>query len=85
MIDDDKLDALIERAAQRGAKAALESIGLNDDKAGTDVRDLRQLLVSWREARATVTRTVAQVITTAILALLAAGLLFKTGGGGGGH
>ena len=83
MIDDEKLDALIEKAAQRGAKAALESIGLHDDKAGADVRDLRQLLTSWREARTTITRTVTQVVTTAILAVLAAGLLFKTGGGGG--
>lgn len=82
-MDDDKIDALIERAAKRGAKAALESIGLHDDDAGRDVRDLRSLLTSWREARTTVTRTVAQALTTAILAILAAGLLFKTGGGGG--
>lgn len=74
---DEQLDALIERAAQRGAKAALESIGLHDEDAGRDVRDLRALLTNWREARIAITRTVAQCVTTAILAALAAAFYFR--------
>ncbi len=76
---DEQLDALIERAAQRGARVALESIGLHDDGAGRDVRDLRALLTNWREARVAITRTVAQFITTAILAALAATFYFRGG------
>lgn len=42
---------LIERAARRGARLALKDLGLDDEHAPDDVRDLRQLLTSWRRIR----------------------------------
>lgn len=78
-IDDDMLALLMDRAAEAGAKRALEKIGLHDSEAGKDVRELRGLLDSWRSARATVGHTIAKVITTAILAALAAGVWMNMG------
>ncbi len=71
---------VIEAAAERGAKTALAKIGLADEQAGQDVRDLRALMRDWRGIRKTVTRTIAQAITMAILGALAAGMVFKFGG-----
>lgn len=63
----------IEMAAERGARKALESIGLHDEDAGRDVRELRSLLESWREARKSVIQTIAKIVTTALLGALALG------------
>jgi hypothetical protein len=71
--DPDALEALLQRAAKMGAKEALESIGLHDAEAGTDVRDLRSLIESWRGVKSAVGHTVAKTITYAVLAILALG------------
>lgn len=71
---DTELKLLIEQAAEAGARKALSEVGLHDDNAGDDVRELRGLLDSWRETKRTVTQTIARIITTTILGLIAAGL-----------
>jgi len=81
-MDEHELEAMIERAAKRGAKEALESIGLHDDSAGNDVRELRGLLDAWRGARKTVWRTITQAITMAMLGALAAGTFIQLKGDG---
>ena len=81
-MDEHQLEAMIERAAKRGAKEALESIGLHDDSAGNDVRELRGLLDAWRGARKTVWRTITQAITMAMLGALAAGTFIQLKGDG---
>lgn len=43
--------ALIEEAAEMGAGRALERLGLHDRGAEDDVRELRQLLGAWRDAK----------------------------------
>jgi len=73
-MSESELEALLERAAKRGAREALESIGLHDDAAVRDVMELRSLLEAWRDAKTTAWKTVAQVCTTALLTVLAAGL-----------
>lgn len=78
-IDDALLDTLLERAAEAGAKKALEKIGLHDEGAGTDVRELRGLLETWRSAKSTVGATIAKVVTTAVLTALAAGVWIQMG------
>lgn len=75
---DEHLPALIERAAERGACLALKSVGLADADAGRDVRDLRNLIDSWRTLRTAVGQTVAKTLTVAALGLLAAGLWLWT-------
>jgi hypothetical protein len=47
----DQLDNLLESAAERGAERALAKVGLSDEYAGEDVRDIRSLLKSWRRVK----------------------------------
>jgi hypothetical protein len=81
-MDDAKIEALIERAARKGAKEALESIGLHDDNAVHDVQELRGLLDAWRSAKKTVWKTIMQAMTMAMLGALAAGTFMHLKGGG---
>ena len=76
-MNDQQLQMLIEQAAELGAKRALEKVGLHDESAGTDVRELRGLLDMWRETKRGVTQTIARTFTSAILAALAAGLWYN--------
>lgn len=69
-----ELEAMIERAAKRGAREALESIGLHDDAAVRDVMELRGLLEAWRDAKSTAWKTVAQGFTMLLLTAMAAGM-----------
>lgn len=69
----DDLKALLDEAAERGAEAALKKIGLHDEHAGRDIQEVRDLLYSWRETKKTIAHTIAKVITTAILSIIALG------------
>jgi hypothetical protein len=73
------LDELLEAAAERGAKRALERIGLHDEHAGKDVNDLRTLIEGWRQAKQTVTRTIMQAATMALLGAMAFGFFLQIG------
>ena len=72
-----ELEALIDSAAKKGAKEALESVGLHDESAGGDIRDLRSLIDGWRTVKKTALRSTVQVFTIAILGLLSIGLTWK--------
>lgn len=72
-IFDAQLRALLTEAAEQGAKRALEQVGLHDEEAGNDIRDLRNVLDGWRTARKTVLSTVTQWVTMALLGALAFG------------
>ena len=67
----EELEALLDRAAQKGARAALEELGLHDDSAAKDIEDIRELLASWRETRKAVWSTVVKIATTGILMFIA--------------
>jgi hypothetical protein len=74
------INAIIEAAAERGAKRALERVGLHDDYAGKDINDLRTLIEGWRQAKQTVARTIMQAATMALLGALALGTYLQMGG-----
>lgn len=74
-MDEIQIEALLERAAKKGAREALESIGLHDENAVRDVLELRGLLDAWRGAKKTMWKTVTQALTMAFLGALAAGAL----------
>ena len=44
-------DDLLDRAAERGAERCLAHLGLENGHAARDIRELRDLLEAWREAR----------------------------------
>jgi len=74
---EDDLNALIENAAEAGARRVLSEIGLDNGNASRDIRDIRDLLAAWRAAKRTALQTVVRMITTAVLLALIAGLAIK--------
>lgn len=77
---DEELRKALDDAAERGAKLALQRIGLADENAGRDVQDLRDLIDGWRSVKSTVTQTVTRTITMIILGAVAAGLFMNIKG-----
>lgn len=69
----DQIERMLQDAARRGAKQALHELGLDDDQAGNDVRDLRTLITDFRAIRTTVLRTVVSGVTLGVLGLLVVG------------
>ena len=74
-----ELELLIHKAAQQGAKQALKEVGLSDEEAYDDVKELRSLLDSWRATKTTVGQTIARMVTTALLTALAVGIYMGWG------
>lgn len=75
----EELEAMLDRAAKRGAKAALSDIGLHDDDASGDIRELRTLLDSYRETRKGVWSTVVKFLTLAVLTFIATSVWMELG------
>jgi len=80
-IPPDQLERALANAARLGAKAALREIGLHDEAAADDVRELRGLLDAWRDARRTAWQSIVKTATMALLAVFAAGLAIRFTGG----
>lgn len=74
------IEDMITRAARRGAKEALESIGLHDEDAGEDMRELRGLLEAWRSTKKTVWSQIVKAMTMAMLGAIAAGAFMQLKG-----
>lgn len=75
-----ELEAMLDRAAKRGAKEALESLGLSDPNAARDLSEMRDLISAWRTTRKEVWRTVIRMVTTGTLIFVgvAVWMNFKT-------
>jgi hypothetical protein len=67
----DEVEEMLDRAARRGAKEALRSIGLLDNDAHKDITEMRSLLEAWRDTRKSIWTTVIRISTTAILVFIA--------------
>ena len=52
------LRALVEESSQAGARRALASLGLGDERARRDMDELRELLGAWRDAKRSAWRAV---------------------------
>jgi hypothetical protein len=79
MVDMVTIRALIEEAAEMGAGRALERLGLSDRGAAEDVRELRQLLSAWRDAKKAARGALIGWMVRVGLALLLLGLAVKVG------
>lgn len=66
----EELEAMLDRAARRGAKEVLHALGLHDDTAANDIREMRNLLDSWRETRRSIWTTTVRWGTIAILTFI---------------
>ena len=75
----DELESMLDRAAKRGAKQALSSIGLHDATAAKDINEMRDLLDVWRDTRRGIWSTVVKVTTIAILTFIAGAVWMQLG------
>jgi len=71
IIKNDEFEEALERAAHRGAKRALEGVGLHDEDAGNDIRDMRSLMGSYRVISKAFWTSFAKIIVWGFLALIA--------------
>ena len=66
-----ELKALILEAAEKGSDRALARIGLHDENAVHDVKELRDLLEGWRATKSSVGKTIVRWVTLAVLGFVA--------------
>lgn len=76
-ITPEELEEMLDRAARKGAKEALASIGLLDDSAQKDIVEMRGLLEAWRDTRRSIWTTAIKVTTVAVLTFIA-GAVYMT-------
>jgi len=67
----DELEAMLDRAARRGAKEALSAIGLHDTNAAKDINEMRDLLEAWRDTRKGIWTTIVKITTVGVLTFIA--------------
>ncbi len=77
MMPREEFEDLLNCAAERGAERVLAHLGLENGHAARDIRELRDLLEAWRDARRTAWQTIVKVATTGILATLLLGAAIK--------
>ena len=72
----EEFEAMLDRAAKKGARAALEELGLHDKSAEKDFEEIRNLLSSWRDTKKAIWSTVVKVVTVAVLTSIAGAVGF---------
>ncbi len=77
LMPEEEFEELLELGAERGGKRALAHVGMVDENAAGDIRDLRSLLGAVRMAKRTAWQTVVRLITTGLILALIAGVAIK--------
>ena len=72
----EEFEAMLDRAAKKGARAALEELGLHDKSAEKDFEEIRNLLSSWRDTKKAIWSTVVKVVTVEVLTFIAGAVGF---------
>ena len=67
----EELEAMLDRAARRGAKQAMSAIGLHDTNAAKDINEMRDLLEMWRDTRKGIWTTIVKITTVGVLTFIA--------------
>ena len=75
----EELEAMLDRAARRGACEALKSLGLNDDDAQKDLHEMRNLLEAYRDTKKSIWSTIVRISTVALLSFIAASVWMQLG------
>lgn len=75
----EELEVLLDRAARKGAKEALRSIGLLDDDAHKDITEMRNLIEAWRDTRKSIWSTFVKLSTVGILTFIAGAVWMTMG------
>ena len=75
----EQIEEMLDKAARRGAKEALRSIGLLDDDAQKDIIEMRSLLEAWCDTRKSFWSTVVKLTTVALLTFIAGAVWMTMG------
>ena len=75
----EELEAMLDRAARRGACEALKTLGLQDDDARKDLHEMRTLLEAYRDTKKSIWSTVVRISTVALLSFIAASVWMQIG------
>jgi 2-iminoacetate synthase ThiH len=75
----DELEDMLDRAARRGAKEALRSLGLQDADAQRDLHEMRSLLEAYRDTKKSIWITAVRISTVALLSFIAASVWMQIG------
>jgi len=75
----EELEDMLDRAARRGAREALKSLGLQDDDAHKDLHEMRTLLEAYRDTKKSIWQTVVRISTVALLSFVAASVWMQLG------
>ena len=70
-------EQMLERAAERGARHALHEVGLDGEDAAHDIRELRNLLDAFNQAKKTAGLTIIKLVITAMVMALLTGTIIK--------
>jgi hypothetical protein len=73
------LRAIVEEAGELGATRALARLGLSDPGAEQDMRELRELLGAWRDAKRSAWKALVEWIVRLALAALLVGIAVRLG------
>ena len=76
-IPQEEFEAMLERAAERGARHALHEVGHDGEDAAHDIRELRNLLDAFNEAKKTAGLTIIKMMVTGFVMVLLAGTVLK--------
>ena len=75
----EQIEEMLDKAARRGAKQALQSIGLLDDDAQKDILEMRNLIEAWRDTRRSIRSTVVKMTTVGVLTFIAGAVWMTMG------
>lgn len=75
----EELEDMLDRAARRGAKEALRSLGLHDEDAHKDIIEMRTLLEAYRDTKKSIWTAAIKLITVAVLSFVAASVWMQIG------
>ena len=75
----DEIEEMLDRSAKRGAKLVLRELGLQDESAAVDIREIRSLLETWRHTRQSIWNTFVKITTIAVFTFIAAAIWMKIG------
>ncbi|NYT42331.1 hypothetical protein HZY97_16280 [Sphingomonas sp. R-74633] len=76
------MEQVAQDAAEQGARLALARLGLDDEHAGKDMAELRQLLGAWRDAKKSAVKSAIGWLIRWALSLVVIGMAVKLGFGG---
>ena len=75
----EELEDMLDRSAKRGAKLVLRELGLHDETASVDIREIRSLLDTWRQTRQSIWNTFVKITTIAVFTFIGAAIWMKIG------